>query len=134
MSKKVLIILIIVIAVVFLVARVVGKKGIKELASEAKKPVAESPSIISESKPKTVVSSVTSTPENLPKLRISSDTNQIPQSLSVIMGTGQKTDYFTRIKSVHALGKELFDNEVQALYVLLNRCQRQSENGVNPPV
>lgn len=123
MSKKASIVLIVVIAAIFLVVRVVGKRGIKQVV-EVKKPAAESSLVILESKSKTLALA-TSTPENLPKLRISSDTNQIPQSLSVIMGIGDKADYFTRIKTVHALNKDLSDNEVQALFVLLNRKSGQ---------
>ena len=124
MSKKALIVIVVVIAAVFLVVRVVGKRGIEQVTAEERRPAAETHAGSPESKSKPVASGP-STPENLPKLRLSYNTNQIPQSLSVIMGTAQKTDYFTRIKAVHALGRGLSDDEIQALFMLLNCKQDQ---------
>ncbi|MDD4873252.1 MAG: hypothetical protein PHR77_22075, partial [Kiritimatiellae bacterium] len=138
MNKKVLIVFVILIAAVFLVVRVAGKRGIKGIA-EIKKPVTESKTESPETKSKVVSVSSTKTTqtENLPKLRISSVTkedfdriNKMNPVMSVVMGTGDKTDYFTRIKAVHSLGKELSDNEVQALFVLLNR--KKSEDPLQP--
>lgn len=132
MNKKILIILIVIIAAIFLVVRVVGKRGIHNIATQPMTPTAESQATTptSNSTPisATPASPTASIPESLPKLRLSSDTNQIPQSLSIIMGTGSKTDYFTRIKAVHALGKELSDTDIQALFILLNR--KKGEDGL----
>ena len=68
MSKKALIVIVVVIAAVFLVVRVVGKRGIEQVTAEERRPAAETHAGSPESKSKPVASGP-STPENLPKLR-----------------------------------------------------------------
>ena len=47
--------------------------------------------------------------------------HNIPPGLSTVMGNGPENNYFIRLKAVHSLGKNLSQDEINALYVLLNR-------------
>lgn len=54
----------------------------------------------------------------------------IPGTLLVVFGQGDKKDYFSRIKAVHQLGKNLSQPEINALYLFLNR--KNNEDNLNP--
>lgn len=58
--------------------------------------------------------------KTVPLVRIDPIINT-PPSLVVVMGEGQDKNYFTRIKDVHNLGKNLSGEEIQTLFALLNR-------------
>jgi len=59
--------------------------------------------------------------KDLPKISVNAKEVEIPASLHVVFGISENKDYMTRIKAVHQLGKNLSDQEIKALYVLLNR-------------
>lgn len=66
----------------------------------------------------------------IPKVTVKADEVEIPGSLRILFGQAEKKDYFTRIKAVHQLGKNLAESEVKALYVFLDR--KNSEDNLQP--
>ncbi|MEI6808519.1 MAG: hypothetical protein WCN95_07335 [bacterium] len=54
----------------------------------------------------------------------------IPGNLLVILGQNEKKDYFTRIKTVHKLAKNLSQPEINTLYLFLNR--KNNEDSLKP--
>lgn len=124
--KKLLIVIVVILAAVFLVVRVLGKRGVKDVAAELKRPAAQA--VASQESKIPHVAGPPPAVEPQPKLRIPAEPIKIPESLAVVTGTGAKVDYFTRLNAVHALGKGLSDTEILALFVLLNR--KNGEDGL----
>ena len=121
MIKDIIILVGVVIAAAFLLVCVASKRAVSQVAAQIAKPVVETPAVNPGAMSTVAVVHVASLLEVLPTLRLLTVPVEIPQSMAVVIGAGDSTDYHTRLKAVHALGKELSDNEVSALLVLLNR-------------
>ena len=58
---------------------------------------------------------------------ISSTQVPIPTSLHVALGVDESKDFSARIKAIHALSRNLSDDEIRALYNFLNLKQHESD-------
>jgi len=126
MSRKSLVLPIIVVAVIFAAVRISGMRRsslrdkepvVSEKDVPASKPKADA-SIAQPSKPVSTDKTV------LPQIKLPSNSFQMPESLAVVLGNGNEP-YLLRIKAVHALSKNLSDSEILCLYLFLNRKQGQ---------
>ena len=110
-----------------------AKKG------EAFKPAEPTPSVVTEpagrpSRPASSGPAASARPKmtnSMPEVTFKAEKAEgIPVGLRTIFGQDEKKDYFTRIKAVHQLGKNLSELEIDALYLFLSR--KNNEDNLNP--